>query len=274
MNFSKKLISFTFLGAWLYLKFSFLIFAADFGGLQTSVEYLNYISNAVILAFIFAYFEKDIETRIGKALGALVVSAVFVGQIIVENYFFAYLQCLTRWDYCSVEEIGLIGLNRYLKYGYPGYHWAFLGMILICIVILFLRASKPKIKMAIKDILFKKAEKTLKSVYFTILFEGFLDCINVGEYLCLKDWYLFSDIKWSIISREFEESDWEEMDSFIFDPINEYFEQQEKNKKAHAEETSEEETSEVETSEVETKTEEIDDNSKASDDISAVEESE
>lgn len=75
---------------------------------------------------------------------------------------------------------------------------------------------------------FPKTVNTMKSIYFTILLENFLSYLTVGEYICLKDLYQNSDIKWSIISRVFEEDDWKMMDLIIFDPIVEYLEKKNK----------------------------------------------
>ena len=54
--------------------------------------------------------------------------------------------------------------------------------------------------------------KTKKSIYFTIVFENFIRYITVIDYLILKDAYLNSELKYSIISRCFENEDFIELD--------------------------------------------------------------
>lgn len=226
MEFEKRWCMFLTTGVWLLWKF--LFFYVSIGRrAATTEEYFHYALNAFILTLVFSAIEKYTNTHVGKSLLATFMSAVFVVQIILENYMLEYLRFMphSNWEW-SFEEAAVSGLTRYMKYGYPGYHWAFLGMLAICFIVIVLRASKHKIMNIIKDVLFKKAEKTKRSLYFAILFEHFLYYITIGEYICLKDWYLNSDIKWSVISRVFEEDDWKEMDSIIFDPFFEYLERQ------------------------------------------------
>lgn len=271
MEFEKRWCMFLTTGVWLLWKYLFFYVAIG-RRVPITEEYFHYALNAFILTLVFAAIEKYTNTHIGKSLLATFMSAVFVVQIILENYMLEYLRFMpySNWEW-SMEEATVSGLTRYIKYGYPGYHWAFLTMLAICFIIIALRASKPKIMDIIKDGLFKKAEKTKRSLYFTILFEHFLYYITIGEYICLKDWYLNSDIKWSVISRVFEEKDWKEMDSIIFDPVVEYLERQKKIEQSNETEpeSNKKELEKTETNESEEqKVEIIDDNNDIpSDDI-------
>lgn len=225
MEFEKRWVTYTIAGVWLLRKLLLFYFAIEYR-IDPIDEYVNYMFDAFVLACAFASLEKYTVTRIGKSFLATITSVVFVGVIIIQNYFLDYLRFMPHSYGYGMENMVINALKRYLHYGYPGYHWAFIGMLAICFIIIALRASKPKIMNIIKDVLFQKAEKTKRSIYFTILFEHFLDYITIGEYICLKDWYLNSDIKWSMISRVFEEEEWKEMDSIIFDPVVEYLERQ------------------------------------------------
>lgn len=212
MEFEKRWCMFLTTGVWLLWKYLFFYVAIG-RRVPITEEYFHYALNAFILTLVFAAIEKYTNTHIGKSLLATFMSAVFVVQIILENYMLEYLRFMpySNWEW-SMEEATVSGLTRYIKYGYPGYHWAFLGMLCICFIVIIIRSFKPKIMRAIADSLFEKAMKTKKSIYFTIVFENFIKYITVIDYLILKDAYLNLELKYSIISRCFENEDFIELD--------------------------------------------------------------
>lgn len=212
MEFEKRWCMFLTTTVWLILKGLFFYTSIGYN-IPVREEYIHYALNAFILTLVFSRLESYIETRVGKSFLATFMSALFVVQIIVENYMLTYLRYMpySSWEW-SFKDATISGLTRYIKYGYPGYHWAFLTMLAICFIIIALRTCKPKIMYAIADFLFERAMKTKKSIYFTIIFENFIRYITVIDYLILKDAYLNSELKYSIISRCFENEDFIELD--------------------------------------------------------------
>lgn len=251
MEFEKRWCMFLTTGVWLLWKF--LFFYISIGRrMPITEEYFHYALNAFILTLVFSAIEKYTNTYVGKSLLATFMSTVFVAQIILENYMLEYLRFMpySNWEW-SFEEAAVSGLTRYIKYGYPGYHWAFLGMLAICFIVIILRACKPKIMYTIADFLFERAMKTKKSIYFTLVFDHFIRYITAAEYLILKDAYLHSELKYSMISRCFEDEDFAEMDGLL-QPILDLLQNQEKT----AADVAEKESAETE----EAPTEQIDDN--------------
>lgn len=168
-----------------------------------SIEYFSYGLNALLFIIGFSVVEKYLSSYLAKAFYALLTSAGLVVSIGAENYLYQSLKYLSMgwcdWDFYFFSERGM---ETYLASGKPGYHWVFLAMVVICVVLIILRAEEKNIIISFKNWLVKRAKETHKSIYFHLVFRTFFKYLAVADYFELRDIYENEEIKYSLIHRD------------------------------------------------------------------------
>ena len=165
-----------------------------------SIEYFSYGLNALLFIIGFSVVEKYLSSYFTKAVYALLTSAGLVASIGAENYLYQAMKYLNigwrDWDFYFFAERGI---ENYLASGKPGYHWTFLAMVVMCVVVIVLRAKKVNITITFKNWLVKRAKKTHKSIYFHLVFRCFYKYLAIADYFELRDIYENEEIKYSFI---------------------------------------------------------------------------
>ena len=165
-----------------------------------SIEYFSYGLNAILFIIGFSVVEKYLSSYLAKAFYALLTSAGLVVSIGAENYLYQAMKYLNigwrDWDFYFFSERGI---ENYLANGKPGYHWAFLAMVVMCVIVIVLRAKKDDIIISFKNWLVKRAKKTYKSIYFHLVFRHFSEYLAIADYFELRDIYENEEIKYSFI---------------------------------------------------------------------------
>ena len=168
-----------------------------------SIEYFSYGLNALLFIIGFSVVEKYLSSYLAKAFYALLTSAGLVVSIGAENYLYQAMKYLNigwkEWDFYFFSENGM---KAYLSTGKPGYHWAFIAMVAMCVVVIILRAKKRDIIIRFKNKMVERAKETHKSIYFDLVLRTFVKYIAVADYFELRDIYENQEIKYSVIHRD------------------------------------------------------------------------
>lgn len=164
------------------------------------IEYISYGFNALLFLIGFSAVEKHLSSYFFKAYYALLTSAGCVVSIGLENYLYQSMKYLnmgwTDWNFYFFSKNGMAA---YVSTGKPGYHWAFIAMVVMCVVVIVLRAKKVNITITFKNWLVKRAKKTHKSIYFHLVFRCFYKYLAIADYFELRDIYENEEIKYSFI---------------------------------------------------------------------------
>lgn len=168
-----------------------------------SIEYFSYGLNVLLFLIGFSAVEKNLSSYFTKAILALLTSAGLVVSIGAENYLYQAMKYLnigwTDWDFYFFSKKGV---EAYLSTGKPGYHWVFLAMVVMCVVVIILRAKKRDIIIGFKNKMVERAKKTHKSIYFDLVLRTLVKYIAVADYFELRDIYENQSINYSVIHRD------------------------------------------------------------------------
>jgi hypothetical protein len=168
-----------------------------------SIEYISYGLNALLFIIGFSVVEKYLSSYLAKAFYALLTSAGLVVSIGAENYLYQSMKYLNigwrDWDFFFFSERGI---ENYLAIGKPGYHWVFLAMVVMCVIVIILHAKKEDIIISFKNWLVKRAKETRQSLYFHLVFRTFVKYIAAADYLELRDIYENKGVGVTFIHRD------------------------------------------------------------------------
>lgn len=168
-----------------------------------SIEYFSYGLNVLLFLISFSAVEKNLRSYFAKSVFALLTSAGLIVSIGAENYLYQAMKYLnigwTDWDFYFFANKGY---EHYLATGKPGYHWVFLAMLVMCVVVIILRAKKRDIIIGFKNKMVERAKETHKSIYFDLVLRTFVKYIAVADYFELRDIYENQEIKYSVIHRD------------------------------------------------------------------------
>ena len=170
-----------------------------------SIEYFNYCLNALLFLVGFSVVEKNIRSYFTRAIFAILASMGTVVSIGAENYFYQSYKCMMigwyDWDFYFFSRQGIA---NYSVTGEPGYHWVFIAMTVMCIMVVILRAKIENIISPFKNWLVKRAKKTHKSIYFHLLLRTFVKHIiwTLRRYTRMKKskfhFFIEKSLLWSL----------------------------------------------------------------------------
>ena len=167
------------------------------------IEYISYGLNALLFLIGFSAVEKHLSSYFFKAYYALLTSAGCVVSIGLENYLYQSMKYLnmgwTDWNFYFFSKNGMAA---YVSTGKPGYHWAFIAMVVMCVVVIILHAKKNDIIIGFKNKMVERAKKTHKSIYFDLVLRTLVKYIAVADYFELRDIYENQNINYSVIHRD------------------------------------------------------------------------
>ena len=183
---------------------------------ESLMEYITYVINGALLFTAFVTVEKYLNSYVVKGLSTLLTSAGFIFCITIENYFYQSFKYVKfgwyDWDFFFFARKGI---NHYLSTGEPGYHWAFLTMLAICILTIIIHAKTKEIIFPIKKWLVEKAISTRKSIYFDLTLRDLRPYIAILDYLELRDVYLNEEIKCSFFHEEITEDEFNDIELLL-----------------------------------------------------------
>ncbi len=106
----------------------------------TLLEKIAYSFDAFITLTLLKSSVKKIKRAISKISVMVGLLIGYFAELLIFNYSWQSLYWNSRFDwkeplYTPINML-IWGVERYLKYGYPNYHWLVIGMIVACIAIL------------------------------------------------------------------------------------------------------------------------------------------
>lgn len=157
------------------------------------LEPMNFLLNAAIFLILFSVAEKHIRPTALKFAVSFVTTILFTLQLLAENCYLMYLELNQLFLWKEPVAYGVFvrsALSEYFRSGNPSYHFAVLGMLLLCCLVVLFRRYRKRMKIAGKNLLLKLSERWNLIFCYDLLLAHFADCLTQKEYHRIKASYI------------------------------------------------------------------------------------
>lgn len=158
-------------------------------------ERIVYILNAAVILVVLSLVTDYVKKLSARLTAGVIASLVFIVQLLAENYYLLYYSynCFFDWEDPAPYPVFVTsGLELYFNELKPGFHWAFLAMLAVCIAPVVWKSTREKRRRFIARLFLKKAVKgnVLPLSSFERMLTRFSDCYSREEFVMLRMLYI------------------------------------------------------------------------------------